>query len=113
MHESALARSVLTAVLDLARTNGVERVRRVSGELSETEHLHGDAIQFHFTAHAVGTLAEAAALDLKLTHVKAKCRSCGTSYDPDHHITLCPTCGGTDADLLGAVGLRIDSIDVE
>lgn len=113
MHESALARSVLTAVLDLARMNGGGRVRRVSGELSETEHLHADSIQFHFTAHAVGTPAESAHLDLKLTHVKARCRSCGDSYEPDHHVTLCPTCGGTDAELLGVVGLRIDSIDVE
>ena len=113
MHESALARSVLDAVLDLARKNGATRVRRVVGQLSETEHLHAESIQFHFTAHAVGTPAEAAHLELDLVHVPARCRACAETYPPEHHVTLCPRCGSTDAELLGAVGLRIDSLDVE
>ncbi len=113
MHESALARSVLEAVLDLAKQNGAERVRRVSGRLAETEHLHADAIQFHFTAHAKGTVAEGAELDLELVHVQARCSSCRAVYEPDHHVTLCPRCGATDASLLGSVGLAIESLDVD
>lgn len=113
MHESALARGLLEAVLQLAQERGARRVRRVVGELAETEHLHADAIGFHFAAHARGTAAEDAALELALTHLEARCRTCATSYRPEHHLTLCPACGSTDADVMGTPGLRIDSLDVE
>lgn len=113
MHESALSRTLLEAVLCLAQERGAKRVRRVVGELAETEYLHADAIGFHFAAHARGTAAEGAAVELALTDVGARCRACGTSYQPEHHLTLCPTCGGTEAELLGTPGLRIDSLDIE
>lgn len=113
MHESSLARSVLEAVLRLAEANGARRVLRVSGELAETEQLNAGSIQLHFAAHARGTAAEDAVLALSLVHVEARCRSCGRRYPPQHHVTLCPECGSTEADLLGTPGLRIDALDVE
>jgi hydrogenase nickel incorporation protein HypA/HybF len=113
MHESSLARSVLDAVLRLAAEQGAERVLSVAGELSETEHLHSDAIQFHFDAHARGTLAEGARLALELVHVAARCRGCGARYLPEHHVTLCPECGSVEADLLGSPGLRLSSLEIE
>lgn len=110
MHESSLARGVLDAVL--ARVPAGHRVAAVRGWVAETEALHADALVMHFAGLAQGTAAEGATLHLDLRHVAASCAACGAVYLPEHHLTLCPHCGGTEATLLGRTGLGVDEIDV-
>lgn len=113
MHESALAKQLLTAALERAEQEGARRIRLVRGSICETEALSAKALGFHFSAHAKGTNAEGAELALELVCVSARCRTCGETYAVEHHVTLCPVCGTTDADLLGKTGLRIDALEVD
>lgn len=113
MHESSLGKQVLDAILAKAAEAGAVRVRRVRGWIAETEHLDPDAIAFHFAAHARGTLAEGAALELELCCIEARCEGCGRCYAPDHHILLCPDCGGMEAELLGEPGIGIETMDID
>ena len=76
MHEAALARRMVTAVLEHAQRAGAVRVRVVRGWVSETEALSHDSLAPHFAAHARGTIAEGARLELRLVHVEARCRGC-------------------------------------
>jgi hydrogenase nickel incorporation protein HypA/HybF len=109
VHESTLARTLLAAVL--ARARGA-RVRVVRGWVAETEALSRSSLAFHFAAHAHGTPAEDARLELELRRIVARCRGCGATYVPEHHLLLCPACASTDAELLGETGLGIDAIEV-
>jgi len=113
MHESSLAKQILDAVLDRAQAEGGGRVRAVRGWVAETEVLSAESLRFHFAAHAHGTPADGARLDLRLIHVEARCGSCNKTYAPDHHVLLCPECGSAEGALLGPTGLGIDSIEVE
>jgi hydrogenase nickel incorporation protein HypA/HybF len=107
MHERALAKQVLTAVLE-AGDGG--RIVRVEGWLAETEALSADSLQLHFDDLATGTHAEGAELALRLSHVQARCNGCGEVYRPDHHVTLCPSCGSLDGTLLSETGLGIERL---
>ncbi len=113
MHETALAKDILAEVLRQAEARGANKILRVHGWIAETEALQPDSLSFHFAAHARDTIAEGASLQLKLTHVQARCLDCGETYLPEHHLTLCPSCGSTEGQLLGDTGLGIDKIDVE
>jgi hydrogenase nickel incorporation protein HypA/HybF len=113
MHESSLARRILDAVLERAGDAGAQRVRAVRGWIAETEALSPESLDFHFSAHARGTAAEGARLDLRLVHVEARCRSCGATYAPEHHLLLCPACGSTDGEELGETGLGIEALEVD
>jgi hydrogenase nickel incorporation protein HypA/HybF len=113
MHESSLARQLLTEVLRQASASEAKRVLAVRGWLAETEALNRDAIEFHFGALAKGTAAESATLNLVLIHVAARCSACDKTYKPEHHLTLCPSCGSTDGELLGPTGFGLESIDVD
>jgi hydrogenase nickel incorporation protein HypA/HybF len=110
MHESSLARKLVELCLQRA---GGQRVRTLRGTLAETEALSHDALLLHFAAHARGTLAEGAQLELALLHVQARCLACGECYPPAHHVLLCPRCGSTEAEQLGETGLRVESIEVD
>jgi len=113
MHEAALARQLLAAVLERAAAAGVARVRVARGWIAETETLSAESLAFHFARHAHGTAADGARLELRLLHVEARCRACAVVYRPEHHVLLCPECGSADGELLGRTGLGLDELEVE
>jgi hydrogenase nickel incorporation protein HypA/HybF len=110
VHESSLARRILGVVLERA---GGSRVKVVRGWIADTEALSPGSLAFHFEAHARGTVAAGARLELELVHVEARCRACGDTYAPDHHVLSCPRCGSADGELLGKTGLAVETIEVE
>jgi hydrogenase nickel incorporation protein HypA/HybF len=110
MHESSLARELLALALKSALPG--ERVRALRGRLAETESLDPQAIAWNFAALARGTAAEGAVLDLRTEHLRATCAACGAVYQPEHHVLLCPGCGGTNAEVEGQPGLFIEEIDL-
>lgn len=113
MHESALARQIVAAVVERARDVPDCRVRVVRAWVGDTEALSHESLALHFAAHARGSVAEDARLEIRIEHVDARCRACARTYAPDHHLLLCPGCGGAEADLLGRVGLGVDAIEVD
>jgi hydrogenase nickel incorporation protein HypA/HybF len=113
VHESSLARQILELSLAAAERAGGAAVLVVRGRVAETETLSQGAIELHFRAHARETPAAQARLELELVHVEARCRACGASYRPEHHVLLCPGCGSTDGEELGPTGLWIQSIDLD
>lgn len=113
MHEALLAKKLLSVALERAREAGALRITKVSGWIADTEALTVEALQFHFAAHAKGTAAAEARLDLKLTHVSARCKTCGNEYHPDHHVTLCPNCESVDSVLVGQEGVGLETLEFE
>lgn len=113
MHEASLARQIVAAVVERVRDAAPCRVRVVRGWVAETEALSRESLALHFAAQARGTAADGARLELRIERVAARCRACASTYTPDHHLLLCPQCGGTEAELLGRVGLGVDAIEVE
>lgn len=112
MHESSLAKAILREVLHRAGEAGASRILSVRGWVAETEALSRESLSASFAALARGTPAEGAKLDLAVTHVAARCAGCGAQYLPEHHVLLCPSCGGTEGELIGRVGLGIDAMEV-
>lgn len=112
MHEAALARQILGAVLERARAANAQRVLTVRGWVAEDEALAPASLEFHFSAHARGTIAEGARLELRVLRLSARCTVCGTNYEPEHHLLLCPRCGDTEGWLLGPVGVGLESMDI-
>lgn len=113
MHESSLARQLLGVVLEHAQKGGGGRVTRVEGWVAETEALDPKALSVHFSALARGSVAEGAELVLDVVHVRAQCSGCGKVYQPDHHLTLCPSCGALEATLLDPTGVAITQLELE
>ncbi|HLK37461.1 MAG TPA: hydrogenase maturation nickel metallochaperone HypA [Polyangiaceae bacterium] len=73
------------------RTNRFDK--GLDGTIAETDRVSPESIAFHFRALAQGATAEGAALELDLHHVEVRCDSCGTTFAPDDHVRLCPSCG--------------------
>jgi hydrogenase nickel incorporation protein HypA/HybF len=113
MHESSIARQVLSIALARAAGEGDVRLTAVRGHVAETEALSIASVRFHFDALARGTAAEGAVLELELRRLSARCRACARTYEPDHHLLLCPSCGFAGGEVVGEPGIAVHSIDVE
>jgi hydrogenase nickel incorporation protein HypA/HybF len=107
-----LARQILDAVLERARATNARRIITVRGWVAAEEALVPASLEFHFKAHARGTIAEGARLELRLLRRSARCTTCGTHYEPEHRLLLCPRCGNTEGRLLGPAGVGLESMDI-
>jgi hydrogenase nickel incorporation protein HypA/HybF len=113
VHESAIAKRVLAVVLDRATAGRASRVVAVRGRVAESERLSNESLAFHFAAHALGTIAEGAALTLEISPVSVHCDGCGTTYMPEHHMRICPRCNCSEGRLTGEEGVWIEGVDVQ
>jgi hydrogenase nickel incorporation protein HypA/HybF len=112
MHESSLARQILSVVLDAPAVRHRAAVLRVRAWVAETEALSGESVTFHFAALARDTCAAGAWLELDVRRVGARCVACAVAYLPDHHVLLCPECGSAEGELLGETGVGVDEIEL-
>lgn len=112
VRDEAIAKRVLSAVLDQATAERASRVVAVRGRAAESEKLPNESLAFHFAAHVLGTIAEGATLEMEITMVRVLCDACGTTYVPEHHVRICTRCNSSDGRLTGEEGVWIEGIDV-
>ena len=108
MHEMAITQSVVDAVCEHAAGRRVHSVKVEVGALCA---VVPDAMQFCFELATEGTVADGADLDLDVQPGAAHCRSCGTDFELQDLILLCP-CGSADVEVLAGRDLRILSMEV-
>ena len=108
MHELAIAESVIDTVTQ--RLPGA-RITRVHLEVGALSGVVADSIRFCFDLATEGTGLEGAALEITEPPAQCRCRSCGTEFQPDSPIVLCP-CGSADVAVLGGEELKILSVQV-
>lgn len=103
MHEASTGQTLADLVLKEAKKHNAARVLRVEVEIGELSFLEPDQISFWMEAHFRDTIAQGAALDIKLVEAQVHCDGCGyagkieTQEDPTYHLMLphyaCPQCG--------------------
>ena len=108
MHELAIAEGVVDTVTQ--RLPGA-RITSVHLEIGALSGVVADSIRFCFDLATEGTGLEGATLDITEPPARCRCRSCGTEFQPDSPIVLCP-CGSPDAAVLSGEQLKIVSVSV-
>ncbi len=108
MHELAIAESVVDTVTQ--RLPGA-RITRVHLEVGALSGVVADSIRFCFDLATEGTGLAGATLEITEPPAQCRCRGCGTEFQPDSPIVLCP-CGSADVAVLGGEELKILSVQV-
>ena len=108
MHEMAITQSVVDAIVTRLGDAAVKTVRLEIGRLSG---VVPDAVRFCFDLVTAGTSLDGAELEIDEPHGRVACRGCGTEFDSDEVLALCP-CGSADVELLRGRELRIRSVEV-
>lgn len=108
MHELAITKSVVSAVVGRVGAAKVVRVQLLVGKLSG---VMPDAVRFCFDVCAAGTGLAGAALDIVETPGRAQCRDCRSDVEFDDPVPLC-ACGSVNLQLLGGQELRITEVEL-
>jgi hydrogenase nickel incorporation protein HypA/HybF len=108
VHELAIAEGVVDAV---TRKLPRARITMVRLEIGALSGVVADSIRFCFDLATEGTGLEGATLEITQPPARCRCRACGTEFQPDMPIILCP-CGSAEVTVLGGEELRILSVQV-
>ncbi len=108
MHELAITESLVAAVAERLPDQRISCVRLEIGALSG---VVADSVRFCFDLVTEGTSLEGARLEIDEPAAVCHCRVCGTDFEPDWPIVLCP-CGSADATVVAGQDLRITSVQV-
>jgi hydrogenase nickel incorporation protein HypA/HybF len=108
VHELAIAESVVGTVTERLPDAKVTCVHLEIGVLSG---VVPDSIRFCFDLATEGTAMEGAELEITEQPARCRCRDCGTEFQPEGTILLCP-CGSADIAVLGGEELNILSVSV-
>jgi len=108
VHELAIAESVVETV---TRRLPDARITSVHLEIGALSGVVAESIRFCFDLATEGTGLEGATLEITEPPARCRCRSCGTEFQPDSPIVLCP-CGSADATVLAGEELKILSVRV-
>lgn len=107
MHEVSICEHLLGILDHEARQHGVTRITRLKLEIGRLSCLDPDALRFAFDAMALGTIAEAAKLQIDQPPIRATCKDCGAATELDSRLETCGSCGGTRLDIVGGDEMRL------
>jgi len=108
VHELAITEGVVEAVTERLPDARVTCVRLEIGALSG---VVADSVRFCFDLVAEGTNLEGARLEITQTAGRCHCKVCGSEFEPDDPIAICP-CGSIEVKVLAGQELKIASVQV-
>jgi hydrogenase nickel incorporation protein HypA/HybF len=108
MHELAITESIVETVSGRMPAVKISCVRLEIGALSG---VVADSVRFCFELVTEGTNLEGARLEISEPAARCRCGSCGSEFEPDGPIPLCP-CGGSQITVLSGRELQITSVQV-
>ena len=108
MHELAITEGVIEAVT--GRLPGA-RITCVRLEIGALSGVAADSVRFCFDVVTEGTDLQGARLEITEPPSRCMCRICGSEFEPDGPILLCP-CGSPDISVLTGQDLKITSVMV-
>lgn len=92
MHEFALVKGLLEAVLQEAQRNNISRIYSIKLVIGEMTAALPDALKFSFEALSKDTPAEGADLEIENIPLHLKCLDCCTVFNPRGAKFVCEKC---------------------
>ncbi|MHC5061759.1 MAG: hydrogenase maturation nickel metallochaperone HypA [Planctomycetota bacterium] len=112
MHETMVARSILSAILAKAAELDA---RPISAKIScgQLNPIHDETLDFAFQAASVGTVCENMKIEVVHIPLNAKCKKCGKSFDFDIYSPTCGDCGSEEFTIAPDAPLLLEEIEFE
>lgn len=112
MHETVVAESVFETIVEQAKKLGV---RPVCATIScgMLNPLNDEIVNFAFAAAAKGSICEGMKLNIVHIPLKAKCKSCGKTFEFDLYTEGCKSCKSPDIGFEPDAPLLLEDIEFE
>jgi hydrogenase nickel incorporation protein HypA/HybF len=110
MHELSLSKAIVGTAVKHA---GGCRVTAVNMQIGRMRQVVPRSLEFYFDVVAKGTACEGAVLNQTVLPARLHCRTCNLEWKLELPDFRCPTCGGTEFDVVSGTELEVESIEIE
>ena len=113
MHELSIVASLFEIMLTKARENQATKIVGVKLKVGKLAGVVPEFLQSAFDSYKQDTIAAEARLEMEEVPLKLRCRTCGAEIEKEDFVLVCPSCRGTDLEILEGMELLLDKIDLE
>lgn len=113
MHETALAKGLISACLGALAGQRVKRVKSVTVSAGLLAGVLPGALEFAFASMSRGTPLEGAALVITEIPARLLCGDCGKEYECSAFPFRCPQCEGGRFTVLGGEDVFVKQMECE
>jgi hydrogenase nickel incorporation protein HypA/HybF len=111
MHETAIVGGLMRILEQKAARNDVAHISSVLIKVGRLRAVEPQQLIACFEMFAEGTVADGAELVIDVIGVSGRCRACKTEFDVPHYRFECPTCTGSDIEVIRGQELYIESFE--
>jgi len=113
MHELSITESILEIATRHAIKSNAKKVTLINITIGNLSSIVDDSVQFYWDIIAKGTICEASKLHFERISAKLTCLACGITYEIEHELTPCPSCGSINLKVVSGEEFQLDSIEIE
>ena len=114
MHELGIARDLFDIVLQKARENNLKKITKISMKLGEAAGIEMNFLRHSFSDHIIPqSIAAGCELEITAEKVKAKCKKCSKEFSVKDIAVCCPSCNGSDIEIISGKDVYVASIEGE
>jgi hydrogenase nickel incorporation protein HypA/HybF len=113
MHEVSIAEEITDIVLRKLVENKCSKAIKVSLVFGELTSIMPEALDFAFKSVCRGTPMEGAMIKYTIKKMKAECRNCHKKFRVKDFNYLCPSCAGTDINVISGKEMIVKTIEME
>lgn len=112
MHEMSIALSVIDIASKEARAGKADKIEAIHLDVGMLAGVMIDSLEFCFDSASKDSMANGAELIINQIPGRGKCLECGTAFEVESFITICPNCGAYRVEIDQGRELRVASITV-
>jgi len=112
MHEMSIAMNIVDIAVQTAKANKAKKINSISVEVGALSGVVPEALEFCFEAATQNTMAQGSQLEIIFLKAEAHCQKCGTKFETDQFLNICPSCG-EQVFASGGRKLQVKAINVD
>jgi hydrogenase nickel incorporation protein HypA/HybF len=112
MHELSIAGNIVEAVQQEMTSRGISRVATIALKIGRMTDIDAEALRFGFDVITRETSLDGTHLIIEHIPIAARCKGCGSEFEVDEYLFICPGCKSSAVELIHGLELDIAYLEI-
>jgi hydrogenase nickel incorporation protein HypA/HybF len=112
MHELSLAQNIVEIVQQNVPVGQRSDVGSIKLRIGDLAGVVADSLEFCFTVITAETQLSGSKLEIERVPFALRCETCNNTFTSEFGVVLCPTCGGSNTQVVSGTEMRVVEIEL-